>query len=911
MKCPNWCFVLFFCTFITILNAQDHQHSNAYSFVENRGQWKDDFQFKASVGEWGTLFLEQQKLTYVFVDPAKAEAYHDHLLLYPQQQNYPVNAHAYQVHFVGARGVQPQGKAARKAYHNYFLTKDTKRWAAKVPLFQEAHYQQLYDGIDLIAYAQEGQFKYDFIVAPGADPSQIIMDYQGIDHIQLDNGQLSITTSVENIYELPPHCFQMIDGTKRIVEAKYVLQGQQVSFAFPQGYNTNYDLIIDPVVVAATLAGSVLNKSFGHCGTFDFAGNAYTAARSFGIGYPVSTGAYQFNYGGGTTDIAISKYNPTGSDLIFATYIGGDGSDLPNHITTDTEQRLYLYGTSTSDNYPVSSNAFQSEYQDSTEIILSIFDVDGSSLVGSTYLGGSGPDGNNATSIFNSYGDFSRGEIAVDAQNNVYLASVSGSPDFPTSSGAFDVTFDPTGSNDSPAQDAVVLKMNSDLSELIWSTYLGAEQADAANGLRVDEVGNVYVVGTAGSSNFPVPPGGIQANWAGGDLDAFVVKIAANGASLLSGTFWGSDKDDKGVMIDLDANDQPHILGNTKGNMPITPNTYFFNQGSFQYLTGFSTDLDQLLYSTVIGNGPDSEGGIYSDADFIPVALMVDDCGSIYFSSYGAVGSLPTSNDAFSQIGNTYYFAQLTPNASELAFASYYGQADHVDGGSSSFNKAGKLYQGVCSCTGSVLNTLTNAWASSQSTQCDVGLLIVDFETNLVFASANSTTGFSGNAPFTVDFEFTGSGASTYNWDFGTGDTSTEANPSYTFTNPGTYSVRLTASHPESCNLNDTFDFTIRVFGSTSVESIGLGVPQYQINPNPLLQEQDKGTLAIQEAIAQNLDLNIYDSYGKLVSQEKIQTVPEQKEYLFDVPAMSGVYYLELLFPKGQSKSLKFVKLNH
>ncbi|MEM9819478.1 MAG: gliding motility-associated C-terminal domain-containing protein [Bacteroidota bacterium] len=798
-------------------HGHNHDHGNDLAFVENDGQWNEKVAFKAPLGGLNTLFLEKKGFTYLFHDKEDSEGLHDHMQKNDRQAPYWVKSHAYRVQFIGANEVLPQGRDKRAEYHNYILGNDESKWASDVGLFNKVVYPEVYPGINLEAYDVDGHFKYDFIVQPGANYKEIQLNYEGVDGMEIKNEQLLIFTSVDKIIEFRPYAYQRVYGQEREVKCLYELNGNTISFTFPEGFNPNIPVVIDPTVVAATLSGTSLNKNFGHTASYDNAGNIYVGARSFGIGYPTNSGSFQSNYGGGTTDIAVSKYNPTGSNLIYSTYIGGNDADLPHSIITDFDQQLYIYGTSASLNYPTTPNAFQRTYRDSIDIIITVLNKDGNALVGSTYVGGSNIDGTNTSEININYGDDFRGEIVLDGQRNVYIASVTSSHRFPVTNGAFDTSFNPIGNSLARAQDGVVFKLNSDLSVMQWSTYLGAEQSDAAMGLRVDDFGNVYVVGGAGSPNFPVTSGRVQSNWNGGIAEAFVVQLSADGSSMLNGTFWGSSGYELGYFIDIDEDDNVHIYGQTTGNMPITPNTYFREVNSRQFLSAFDKTLSTLIYSTVIGNGPNTPGGLYSDDfDFVPVAFMVDKCNNIYFSGYGAISGLPTTSDAISNIGNTFYLGVLDPNATALSFGTYYGLADHVDGGTSRFDKSGTVYQGVCSCTGSIMNTRSNAWATSQSTQCDIGVFKIDFDVETVTAFATALPATSGCAPFTVNFSYTGKDATSFQWDFGNGTSSTAENPIVTFQEAGSYNVVFVASNAETCNQKDTFNMVIDVFDGSS-----------------------------------------------------------------------------------------------
>ncbi len=798
----------------------DHDHGNDLSFVKNKGQWEDAVQFRASLGGLNAIFLEKKGYTYLFHNDKDAEKLFDHSNRH-REKIQPVRAHAYHVKFLNANQANLKATEPRSAYNNYFLGNDRSKWASHVPIFDQVRYENLYPDIHLDAYDVDGYFKYDFVVDPGANTEDIALNYSGADRLEIKKGDLIIHTSVDKIVEHEPYAYQEIKGKKIEVVCAYQLEGNTVSFHFPNGYDQRYQLVIDPTVVAATLSGTTNNENFGHSATYDFSGNIYVGAQSFGSGYPTNVGAFQTNFGGGVADIAVSKYNTNGSQLIYASYIGGSGADLPHSLITDFDGQIYIYGTSDSNNFPTTPNAVQTNRGGAIDIVISILTADGSSLVGSTYVGGLEDDGFNNCEINASYGDDYRGEIMIDRERNVYIASNTSSSNFPTTPGAFDRTFNTIGTNastPSPAQDGVVFKLNNDLSNFYWSTYLGENGADTAMGLRVNEDNNtVYVTGTAAGSNFPIPSGGFQPNYAGGDSDGYIVQISADGSSILNGTFWGTSQDDNSYFMDVDLEGDVHIYGISTGFMPVTPGVFSTVAGSRQFISSFDSNLSNLVYSTVIGRGPNSTGtGPFTDFDFVPVAFMVDKCDNIYFSGYDAIANLPLTNDFISSQGGTFYLGVLEPDATALSFATYYGMANHVDGGTSRFDKSGVVYQGVCSCTNFIMNTNNNAWAPNQAERCDVGVFKIDFDVPTVTAFAAVEPASSGCAPFNVDFEYTGKNGTVFEWDFGNGFTSNNENPSTTFEEAGTYEVRFVASNTGTCNEQDTFYMQINVLDNTS-----------------------------------------------------------------------------------------------
>ena len=606
------------------------------------------------------------------------------------------------------------------------------------------------------------------------------------------------------VIEQTPIAYQIIDNKTCYVSCEFILKDNTVSFNFPEGYDNSKTLIIDPTLIASTLSGSTY-ENWGHTATYDLNENIYSGARCFGSGYPTTFGAYQQNFNG-SIDIAISKLNPDGSNLIWATYLGGSSNDYPHSMITDNQGDLYIYGTSSSSNYPTSLSSFSSTNSGNTDIIVSHLSDDGTSLIGSSYIGGNSVDGQN--SINTNYGDTYRGEIYLDTENSIYISSFSSSNNFPTSVNAFQ-------NSNMGGQDAVVFKFNNDVSVLEWSTYIGSTSNDAAYGIRVNDDFETFVTGVAGIG-FPMQVAGNYTTFNGGQYDGFIVKLNQDGTDVLANSFFGTSGNDESFFIDIDNEERVYIFGQNSSYLPITANCYGTNNSS-QFIAKFDEDLNNILWQTTIGSRNQFS------YDFVPIAFMVDICKGIYISGHGGLSNIPnmyTTNDSFYGSGG-FYLMVLEPDASAVKFASYY-TGNHVDGGTSRFDPKGKVYQAVCSCNfgGGLMSTNTNAYSTSQSTSCDIGVFKIDFDFEGVNAIASFTFDNSDICDqANVQFENLSSG-SEYFWEFGDGTNSTETNPNHLYENAGIYYVSLIAIDSTTCNFSDTSMFEIEIFESSlSIDS--------------------------------------------------------------------------------------------
>jgi len=260
---PKFTILPFIFLIINSLGAQEtcshHDHSEHISpgdrigFVENKGQWEEDFSFKANIGGLNTLFLENNAFTYLFHDENQMQGLHD---AYYQTdfKSYLVDAHSYKVHFLGANDPVLRGQEKRQTHLNFFHGNDQSKWISNASVFDKIRYENLYDNIHLETYSKGADFKYDFIVQPNGKVSEIRLHYQGAESLELKDGNLIVTTSVNVIQELAPYAWQLIDGKETQVPCQYVLKNNTITFHFPEGYDNTLPLVIDPVVLAATLS---------------------------------------------------------------------------------------------------------------------------------------------------------------------------------------------------------------------------------------------------------------------------------------------------------------------------------------------------------------------------------------------------------------------------------------------------------------------------------------------------------------------------------------------------------------------------------------------------------------------------------------------------------------------------------
>jgi gliding motility-associated-like protein len=786
-------------------------------FVANQRQWEKPVLFAADVPA-GQLFLERGRLVQALYDSRQVAELHHHSAEVSDKQR--VRAHAYTTTFVGASDqATVQGEAQLPGYNNYFLGNDQSRWASKVPGYGEVRYQGLYPGIDLHFYSKERALEYDFEVAAGADASLIALRYAGQTRLRVVEGALHIGTTVGTVVEQRPYAYQLVHGQRQRVACEYQLgAGNTVRFRLPEGYNHDLPLVIDPVLIYSSYTNSTSN--YGYTATYDTLGNLYAGGSVFGAGYPTTVGAYDVSFNG-STDMGIIKYNPAATtgpaSRVYATYVGGSADDHPHSLVVDRGNNLIILGSSGSSNYPTTTGAYDTSLGGTADIVLTKLNPTGSALVGSTYLGGSGIDGRviGATNV--NYGDSYRGDVTVDRNNNIVIASITASTDFPTSATAFQRTLGGGGA------DGVVSKLNTALTALTWSTYLGGSGADAAYSVQLDSVSNVFVGGGTASSNFPGVSAGYRPTYQGGTTDGFVSRISATGDNLVQSTYLGTTAYDQVHFVQLNKRGEVYAYGQTLGSYPVSAGVYA-NPGSRQFIQKLNARLTTSVFSTVIGNGTGTSNNMS------PTAFLVDNCGQIMISGWTSQGGMPVTADAIQSTGGTgnlansisgyFYIGQLSANAQTLVYGTYFGNGScHVDGGTSRFDKKGIIYQSMCVGTGSsAILTTANAWSRTNGASYNNAAFKIDvLQLSATFVPAITPVSTIRQANLCAPAQFyfnrpNSAGTSTL-WNFGNGQTSTQANnATTTYTTPGKYAVRLTVFDVNSCLQSVTSVDTVTVY---------------------------------------------------------------------------------------------------
>ncbi len=651
------------------------------AFIENRGQADARIRYYAAGARYTFQLTRDAALLTFLEDPATGAG----------------RGVVLAMRFAGANPrVRLEAGSPVPGEVNYLRGSDPSGWQTRLPRHAEVVYRDLWPRIDLVMRGEPGALKYEFRIRPGGRLSDIRIDYDGAEGVSIDaDGALQIGTAMGLLRDAPPIAWQVHGGTRVPVDSRYVLNrgGDGYTFAVGANYSTDRELVIDPGLEYSTFLGGS-SHDFGDGIAVDGAGNAYIVGTTQSTDFPTRTGSFDRTFNGGILDVFVTKLNPTGTALVYSTYLGGTPAGVPaggsdpfefgRAIAVDAAGNAYVAGQTTSANFPTTSGAFDRSLNigtfDATDAFVTKLNAAGSGLVYSTFIGGTDIDDALA--------------IAVDGLGQAHVGGQTGSTNFPTTAGAFDRTengaFDafvvklnaagsallystfiggteveyvadiaiagdsavitgPTRSPNFPTTagafdttlngefDGFVVKLNASGSALVFSTFLGGSGFDSAEGVVADGAGDVYVSGSAGSTDFPTTPGAFDTTPDGSD--AFVTKLNAFGSGLLFSTMVGGSNGEGATGIGLDASFNAWITGGTSStDFPVSPDAFdaSFNGVSDAFVTALNGTGTAIVYSSLIG-GPASEHGR---------DIAVDAAGAAYITGQTISVDFPTTQGA-------------------------------------------------------------------------------------------------------------------------------------------------------------------------------------------------------------------------------------------------------------------------
>ena len=635
-----------------------------------------------------------------------------------------------EMRFSGANpAAEIQGDGLMPGKINYLTGSSPAQWRTGISLFSQVRVQEIYPGIDLVYYGNGTQLEYDFTVAAEANPDVINIRFSGADRISINpQGELVLQLGDSTILQPKPVIYQNVDGQRKAIAGGYKITGpHEVAFAV-SSYNHSLPLVIDPVMSYSTYFGGTLGDVAWAVAVNPNDDSVYVAGQTLSKiamkkGPPFSTpGAFQEDYAGGkyTGDGFVARFDDTGTNLIFLTYLGGSSDDFVSGLTLNAAGDVFLTGFTSSSNFPTvnalsptNNGVYSKKYKGIPgDVFVAELDPSGSNLIFSTYLGGSALDA--------AYG------IALDSAENIYLTGLTRSTNYPVVN---PLAYQLVGSTNllldrlAGTNNAFVTELGAGGSPVIFSTYLGGNIYDVGEGITVDPAGNILVTGFTSSTNFPtlnavstllnqrVP----KKNDKFFPYDAFVAKLAPAGAGLVYSTYLGSTNNDVAFKIASDSAGNAYVTGYT--GSPAFPNTVtnipgFYAHGGKKNTSdndAFLTKFDPsgaIVYSAVFGGKSADQG----------YGVALDAIGDVFVVGYTSSKDFPTNN-TYNTLGllraknkgdNDVFVTVFNPTATALLYSGYLGGKSNDYGYGISVDPAGNAY--LVGRTDSKDFTLTNAF---------------------------------------------------------------------------------------------------------------------------------------------------------------------------------------------------------
>lgn len=646
-------------------------------FEKNVGQFDSRVEF-LSRSSGSSLFLTKNEAVYVIPVPREHDETKGKDLLIQDQIGLPPQKtsqfFALRMKLVGSNpepGVR--GETVQEQRTNYFRGSSTADWKTNVPSYGEAWFDDVYEGVSMVWRGrEEGATQYDFVVQPGANVEKISVAFEGADSLEIDkSGDLLIHTPVGTIRQAKPFTYQEDGDLHRTeVESSFQLDGTRVKFAVAD-YDSSRPLVIDPTITLNNLAFSTFVGSFQDDIINDIAvdsnGNTYVTGNTISPTFPTTSGTFDTT-ANGFEDVFVTKFNTSGTGIIFSTYLGGSFTDAGRGIAIDGLGNIFLTGFASS-SFPVTAGAFDETFNGGSDVFVSKLSANGASLIYSTYIGASQNESAN--------------DIAIDGSGNAYIAVRTSDAivDYPTTPGAFDTTFN-------GFDDAAVTKINPTGTALVYSTFIGGSSLDSANSIVVNSLGQVYVGGvtTDDVTDFPTTLGSYDTT-ANGLTDFFITKFSADGSSLVYSTFIGGTGIDNANCLAIDASGRAYIAGSASPGFPTTAGVVDTTAlGSNEIgVSRLSADGSTLQYSTFIGGTQDESAS----------GIAVDQFGNAYITGNNFGGDFPTTAGAYDTTfngNNDAFLTVLNPAATGFVYSTYLGGGGHEFAEEIALDAVGNVY---------------------------------------------------------------------------------------------------------------------------------------------------------------------------------------------------------------------------
>ncbi len=635
------------------------------SFQPNRGQTDRRVLFQSSGAGYG-LFLTRHRAVLALGGPGRGAPGRTAASQQPAVLSMSMLGALPDPAIAGAR--QLPGRV------NYLTGDDPRGWHTSIPTYSAVHYSGVWPGIGMRFYGNRRRLEYDFDLSPGTRAGAIRLRFAGQRSIRVEpGGGLRLDLGGEAIHQLRPRAYQVMGGARRPVSSRYVLFGAGRVGIRVGAHDPHLPLTIDPqLVYSSYLGGGEKYGDNGNAIAVDQAGHAYVTGSSFYSNFPITPGVFQSksqSRGPFDTTAFVTELNPSGSGLVYSTYLSGIGNETVGlGIALDAAGNAYVTGRTTSNDFPTTPGAFGAT---GGGVFVTKLNPTGSDLVYSTLFGAQTGEGN---------------AIAVDPGGNAYVTGSISTKGFPTTPGAFRTSGD----------GAFVTKIDPSGGGLVYSTLL-ADHGGSGSGIAVDRAGDAYIAGGADPGGFPTTPGALRASGGG----AFVTKVDPAGTGLVYSTLVG-DPESYAGSIAIDPAGNAYVAGSTtSARFPTTPDAFqtAFRGNPRAEPTAFVTKLDpggtKQVYSTYLG-GATGKGRCECGG---ATGIAVDAAGNAYISGRTGSKTFPTTAGALQRrkpapkgYGGSGFVSGLNPAGSGLVYSTYLGGYGDDGAEALALDPAGQVY---------------------------------------------------------------------------------------------------------------------------------------------------------------------------------------------------------------------------
>jgi PKD repeat protein len=674
------------------LKSKTEYSNTQIPFIENIGQTDADIKFFANTFG-GTVFISTDgKIIYSL----------------PKKENGAIRTCSIKEEFIEKNSTQISGDEKAQTIVNDFRGNNLSQWKNNIPTYNSLSLGEIYDGIEVKLKAYGNNVEKLFCVEPESSPDEIKVHINGANELLVSKtGELEVVTDAGKIAFTKPIAYQEFNKERKFIDVTYSVNDCDYGFIVGD-YDKNRELIIDPLLASTFIGGNIDDEVYEPMIISDSDGNIYLTGNTFSSHdyFPYTPNAYD-TIRNGTTDRFISKFNGDLTTLISSTFYGGEGQEYGMGICFDNSNNIYIAGyTSSTETMSYASACFP-ENSGGLDAYIVKFDNDLSSILASTYLGGTADEGfrwprievvvgqngdvfiagltksedfpsgqiagnddtyngggfynggdafiakfdSELTTLLSSTylggtGDEWRVSLVLDNDDNAYISGDTHGSGFPYTTAAYDTTS--TNLADW-CQDIFISKFTSDLSSLSASTFVGTGYDEDALAIRLDNDGNVYVTGYSGSNNFPTTAGAINSYYSGGDRDVVVVKLDNDLSTLLASTYLGGSNNDTGEDMIIDENGDVYIIGVTfSDDFNYTPFAYdtLYNGGEDIFITKINNDFTMLYSSTYLGGNNDDKGQ----------CILQAGNGDIYVAGRTLSYNYPISAEAYDTVFNNNNF---------------------------------------------------------------------------------------------------------------------------------------------------------------------------------------------------------------------------------------------------------------